>query len=59
MNVDFRDPESRHAIQRVAIVGGGAAGALAAVHLLRERRERGSLEIDLIDRTGTFGSGVA
>jgi uncharacterized NAD(P)/FAD-binding protein YdhS len=45
--------------QRVAIVGGGAAGALAAVHLLREQRERLSLEIELIDRTGTFGSGVA
>jgi uncharacterized NAD(P)/FAD-binding protein YdhS len=45
--------------QRVAIVGGGAAGALAAVHLLRERRERGGLEIELIDRTGTFGAGVA
>jgi uncharacterized NAD(P)/FAD-binding protein YdhS len=47
------------AAQRVAIVGGGAAGALAAVHLLREPRERGALEIDLIDRTGTFGAGVA
>jgi uncharacterized NAD(P)/FAD-binding protein YdhS len=47
------------AAQRVAIVGGGAAGALAAVHLLREHRERGALEIDLIDRTGSFGAGVA
>jgi uncharacterized NAD(P)/FAD-binding protein YdhS len=46
-------------IQRVAIVGGGAAGALAAVHLLREQRERGGLEIELIDRTGGFGAGVA
>ncbi len=45
--------------QRIAIVGGGAAGALAAVHLLREYRERGALEIDLIDRTGSFGAGVA
>jgi uncharacterized NAD(P)/FAD-binding protein YdhS len=45
--------------QRVAIVGGGAAGALAAVHLLREPRERGALEIDLVDRTGGFGAGVA
>jgi uncharacterized NAD(P)/FAD-binding protein YdhS len=45
--------------QRVAIVGGGAAGALAAVHLLRAPRERGALEIDLIDRTGSFGAGVA
>jgi len=47
------------ATQRVAIVGGGAAGTLAAVHLLRERRERNGLEIELIDRTGTFGAGVA
>jgi uncharacterized NAD(P)/FAD-binding protein YdhS len=46
-------------VQRVAIVGGGAAGALAAVHLLREPRRRGRLEIELIDRTGTFGAGVA
>jgi uncharacterized NAD(P)/FAD-binding protein YdhS len=45
--------------ERIAIVGGGAAGALAAVHLLRERRESGGLEIELIDRTGTFGAGVA
>jgi uncharacterized NAD(P)/FAD-binding protein YdhS len=47
------------ATQRIAIVGGGAAGTLAAVHLLREHRERGALEIDLIDRTGSFGGGVA
>jgi uncharacterized NAD(P)/FAD-binding protein YdhS len=53
--VDLADKQS----QRIAIVGGGAAGALAAVHLLRERRERGALEIDLIDRTGGFGAGVA
>jgi uncharacterized NAD(P)/FAD-binding protein YdhS len=47
------------AAQRVAIIGGGAAGAVAATHLLREPRERGALEIELIDRTGTFGAGVA
>lgn len=45
--------------QRVAIVGGGAAGAVAAIHLLREYREDCPLEIDLIDRTGGFGAGVA
>jgi uncharacterized NAD(P)/FAD-binding protein YdhS len=45
--------------QRVAIIGGGAGGALAAVHLLREPRDRCGLEIDLIDRTGGFGAGVA
>jgi len=46
-------------VERVAIVGGGAAGAIAAVHLLREPRERGALEIELIDRDGGFGAGVA
>jgi uncharacterized NAD(P)/FAD-binding protein YdhS len=45
--------------QKVAIVGGGAAGALAAIHLLREHRERGALAVDLIDRAGSFGAGVA
>jgi len=45
--------------QRVAIVGGGAAGVLAAVHILREHRGRCPLEIELIDRTGEFGAGVA
>jgi uncharacterized NAD(P)/FAD-binding protein YdhS len=47
------------AVQRVAIVGGGAAGALAAIHLLREPQPRSPLEIELIDRTGEFGAGVA
>jgi uncharacterized NAD(P)/FAD-binding protein YdhS len=45
--------------QRVAVVGGGAAGTLAAVHLLREPREYGRLAIELIDREGSFGPGVA
>jgi uncharacterized NAD(P)/FAD-binding protein YdhS len=45
--------------QKVAIVGGGAAGSVAAVHLLREPREQGGLEIELIDREGSFGPGVA
>jgi uncharacterized NAD(P)/FAD-binding protein YdhS len=53
--VDFSNSET----QRIAIVGGGAAGALVAIHLLREHREHGALEIDLIDRTGSFGAGVA
>jgi uncharacterized NAD(P)/FAD-binding protein YdhS len=44
---------------RVAIVGGGAAGSLAAVHLLREPREHGGLAIELIDREGGFGPGIA
>jgi uncharacterized NAD(P)/FAD-binding protein YdhS len=45
--------------QRVAIVGGGAAGTLAAVHLMREPRRERALEITLIDRDGSFGPGVA
>jgi uncharacterized NAD(P)/FAD-binding protein YdhS len=53
--VDFLNSET----QRIAIVGGGAAGALVAIHLLCEHRERGALEIDLIDRAGSFGAGVA
>ncbi len=44
--------------QRVAIIGGGASGTVAAAHLLREPRER-PLEIELIDRDGNFGRGVA
>src|SRR4051795_13435816 len=50
---------SADATQRVAIVGGGAAGAVAAAHLLREPREDARLEIELVDRTGSFGPGVA
>jgi uncharacterized NAD(P)/FAD-binding protein YdhS len=45
--------------QRVAVVGGGAAGTVAAAHLLREPREDSSLEVVLIDRDGEFGRGVA
>jgi uncharacterized NAD(P)/FAD-binding protein YdhS len=45
--------------QRIAIVGGGAAGSVAASHLLREPREHGGLELELIDREGSFGPGVA
>jgi len=46
-------------LQRVAIVGGGAAGTIAAAHLLREPREDARLELELIDRTGSFGPGIA
>jgi uncharacterized NAD(P)/FAD-binding protein YdhS len=45
--------------QRVAVVGGGAAGTVAAAHLLREPREDSALEVVLIDREGGFGRGVA
>lgn len=42
---------------RVAIVGGGAAGTLAAAHLLRAAYR--PLEVALIDAAGCFGPGVA
>jgi 3,4-dihydroxy-2-butanone 4-phosphate synthase len=44
--------------ERVAIVGGGASGTVAAAHLLREPREH-ALEVWLIDRDGQIGRGVA
>ncbi len=44
----------------VAIVGGGASGALAAIHLLRDARARAvPLEVVLIDRHGRHGLGQA
>lgn len=42
---------------RVAVIGGGAAGTISAVHLLREAGPEGVL-VDLIDRDGDFGPGV-
>ncbi|MGB7163987.1 MAG: FAD/NAD(P)-binding protein, partial [Mycobacterium sp.] len=41
---------------RVAIVGGGAAGVLAAVHL---RRSKPDVQITLIDASGRPGTGAA
>jgi uncharacterized NAD(P)/FAD-binding protein YdhS len=41
---------------RVAIVGGGAAGVLAAIHL---RRSRPDAQITLIDASGSPGTGAA
>lgn len=41
---------------RVAIVGGGAAGVLAAVHL---RRKKPEAQITLIDASGRPGTGAA
>ncbi|MEU8203800.1 FAD/NAD(P)-binding protein [Streptosporangium sp. NPDC049046] len=44
----------------VAVVGGGASGTLAAVHLLREARARNTpLEVVLIDRYGRHALGQA
>lgn len=42
---------------RVAVVGGGAAGTLAAVHLLRAAQR--PVEVTLIDADGSFGPGIA
>ena len=51
-------PESRGPI--VAIIGGGASGALAAIHLLRSAAARQyPLRITLIDRYGRHGLGQA
>lgn len=45
------------AAQRVLIVGGGASGAIVALHLLR-RGKRG-LEVEIVERAATLGRGVA
>jgi uncharacterized NAD(P)/FAD-binding protein YdhS len=44
--------------RRVAVIGGGAAGTLAAVHLLGDADAAG-IEVTLIDRDGEFGPGLA
>src|ERR1700684_2111549 len=43
-------------MMRVAIVGGGAAGVLAAIHL---RRRKPDAQITLIDASGRPGTGAA
>ncbi|MBS1862521.1 MAG: FAD/NAD(P)-binding protein [Actinobacteria bacterium] len=43
--------------RRVAIVGGGAAGTLSAIHLLRAASE--PLDLAIVDAGGRFGPGVA
>jgi uncharacterized NAD(P)/FAD-binding protein YdhS len=43
---------------RIAIVGGGAAGTISAVHLMR-RVEEGSVDLTMFDADGEFGPGVA
>jgi len=43
---------------RVVVLGGGAAGTLTAVHLIREL-DGGEAEIVLLDRDGQFGPGLA
>ena len=55
--MDHPTPTSGH-IPRVAVLGAGAAGTIAAVHLLRAAGRR-PLEVELIDRDGSFGTGTA
>jgi uncharacterized NAD(P)/FAD-binding protein YdhS len=43
--------------ERIAVVGGGAAGTLTAVHLMRYADR--AIEITIIDAAGSFGPGVA
>jgi uncharacterized NAD(P)/FAD-binding protein YdhS len=43
---------------RVAVIGGGAAGTLTAVHLMR-RAQESPAEISVFDAGGEFGPGVA
>jgi uncharacterized NAD(P)/FAD-binding protein YdhS len=57
VGVDHPTPASGH-IPRVAVLGAGAAGTIAAVHLLRAAGPR-PLELELVDRDGSFGSGTA
>src|SRR3954468_14829954 len=40
---------------RIVVVGGGAAGALAALHFVRSTRR----QVAIVERTGRFGPGVA
>lgn len=41
----------------IAVIGGGAAGTISAVHLLRQAAEEG-IDLVLIDREGDFGPGL-
>lgn len=47
----------RRPVTRVAIVGGGASGVVAAANLLRTGR--GRIEVVLIERAGELGRGIA
>jgi uncharacterized NAD(P)/FAD-binding protein YdhS len=57
VGVDHPTKASGH-IPRVAVLGAGAAGTIAAVHLLRAAGPR-PLELELVDRAGSFGTGTA
>jgi len=54
------DPPEAPVRPRIAVIGGGAAGTLAAVHLMREAHATGieGAEIVLIDSRGVFGPGI-
>jgi len=56
MHASTPDRDDHDARQTVAVVGGGCAGVLAAIWLLRGEA---SIEVYLIDPSGQFGSGVA
>ncbi|HEY0414752.1 MAG TPA: FAD/NAD(P)-binding protein [Gaiellaceae bacterium] len=64
MRVTSRRPDSPRSraaaasgdgLGRLVVVGGGAAGALAALHLVGSTRR----EVILVERTGRFGPGIA
>ena len=44
---------------RVAVVGGGAAGVITAVHLVREADAERRVDVTVIDRRSTLGPGLA
>lgn len=49
-----------NASHRIVVIGAGAAGTLAAVHLLERARRTGTgLDVRLVDDAGTAGRGVA
>ena len=44
---------------RVAVVGGGAAGVITAVHLLRQADVDHPVDVRIIERGHTLGPGLA
>ena len=56
----WSDPSAARRGPVIAVVGGGASGALAVIHLLREAaRQQVPLRVALIDRHGRHGLGQA
>ena len=51
---------ARHDAARIVVVGGGAAGVLAAIHLLRAAGEAGAaLDVTVVEPDAELGRGVA